>query len=106
MKAKSQVQGYGGGINVADAAVYVTPEFYARMMRSIGFWSPEIEEAYRILSNPANEAEANWESVASAYSKVMNASLKPLKYMAFGHRFENNLAIPYFNKMALFPLFK
>ena len=42
VRAKKEVAGYGDGINVADAAVYVTPEFYAKMMRSIGMWSPEI----------------------------------------------------------------
>lgn len=106
VKAKSEVGGYSKGINVADAAVYVTPKFYARMMRAIGQWSPEIEEAYRILTSPKNNDERNWESVSSAYHKVMMASLKPLKYMAFGHRFEHGLAVPYFNKMALFPLFE
>lgn len=62
IRAKKEVAGYGEGINVADAAVYVTPEFYARMMRSIGMWGPEIAEAYRILTEPANETERNWES--------------------------------------------
>lgn len=106
VRAKKEVAGYGKGINVADAAVYVTPEFYARMMRSIGMWGPEIAEAYRILTEPANETERNWESQAEAYAKVMKASYKPLKYMAFGRRIENGLAVPYFNKMALFPLFE
>ena len=106
VRAKKEVAGYGKGINVADAAVYVTPEFYARMMRSIGMWSPEIAEAYRILTEPVNETERNWESQAEAYAKVMKASYKPLKYMAFGRRIENGLAVPYFNKMALFPLFE
>lgn len=106
VRAKKEVAVYGKGINVADAAVYVTPEFYARMMRSIGMWGPEIAEAYRILTEPANETERNWESQAEAYAKVMKASYKPLKYMAFGRRIENGLAVPYFNKMALFPLFE
>ena len=106
IRAKKEVAGYGEGINVADAAVYVTPEFYAKMMRSIGMWGPEIAEAYRILTEPANETERNWESQAEAYHKVMKASYKPLKYMAFGRRIENGLAVPYFNKMALFPLFE
>ena len=106
VRAKKEVAGYGDGINVADAAVYVTPEFYAKMMRSIGMWSPEIKEAYRILTEPVNEEERNWESQAQAYEKIMKASFKPLKYMAFGRRMENGLAVPYFNKMALFPLFE
>lgn len=105
-RAKSDVSGYGKGINVADAAVYVSPKFYAKMMRSVGYWNSDIAEAYRILTEPANEEERNWESQAVAYQKIMKASLKPLKYTAFGHRFENGLAVPYYNKMALFPLFE
>jgi hypothetical protein len=66
-RAKADVSGYGKGINVADAAVYVSPKFYAKMMRSVGYWNSDIAEAYRILTEPANEEERNWESQAVAY---------------------------------------
>lgn len=106
LQAKSEVAGYKKGINVADAAVYVSPVMYRDMMRMIGQWSPEIEEAFNILTDPTKEDL--WESDPKLYAKVMKASLKPLKYMAFGNRLDEipGLAIPYFNKMALFPLFK
>lgn len=99
-----QQAGYDSGINVADAAVYVSPEMYRKMMRQIGEWSSEIEEAFNILTDP--KTEDIWESDPETYAKMLEISLKPLKYMAFGTRFENGLNVPYFNKMALFPLFK
>jgi len=79
---------------------------YRDMMRMIGEWSPEVEEAFQILINP--ETELKWQDEIALYRKVMKASLKPLKYMAFGTRFNEiaGIGIPYFNKMALFPLFK
>lgn len=99
-----QQAGYDKEINVADAAVYVSPEMYRKMMRQIGEWSSEIEEAFNILTDP--NTEDIWESDPETYAKMLEISLKPLKYMAFGTRFENGLNVPYFNKMALFPLFK
>ena len=101
-KAKIDFGGYKAGINVADAAVYITPEFYARLMRSTGEWNAEIKEAYDILINNT----ADWYTQLEAYGKVMKASFRALKYVAYGTRFENGVAVPYFNKMALFPVFK
>lgn len=102
IKAKADFGGYKKGINVADAAVYITPEFYARLMRSVGEWNEEIKEAYEILQDD----NSDWYSQSEAYGKIMKASFRALKYVAYGTRFENGNAVPYFNKMALFPVFK
>lgn len=106
MQAKIEVAGYKDGINVADAAVYVSPTMYRDMMRMIGQWSTEVEEAFNILTDP--NKEDLWLSDPKLYKQMLKASLKPLKYMAFGNRLDEipGLSIPYFNKMALFPLFK
>lgn len=106
LQSKKEVAGYKSGINVADAAVYVSPEMYHDMMRMIGQWSTDVEEAFRILTDPASSRL--WESDPTLYVKVLKTSLKPLKYMAFGQRLSEipGLGIPYFNKMAIFPLFE
>lgn len=106
LQARKEVSGYKSGINVADAAVYVSPNMYRDMMRMIGQWSTEVEEAFKILTDPASSRL--WESDPVLYKKVLKTSLKPLKYMAFGQRLSEiaGLGIPYFNKMALFPLFE
>ena len=101
-EGEQAAKGYSKGINVADAAVYVTPEMYARLMRANGQWSYEIQQAYEILQDP----NSDWTGKKEAYDKVMKGSVQVLKYMAYGMRMENGLSIPYFNKMALFPLFK
>lgn len=107
-KSDDDVEGYtynektkSGDINQADAACYISPKMYADMMRSAGEWSNEIAEAYRIL-----EETDDWRTNPDMYFKAMKASLKAMKYMSFGMNFNepNNLAIPFFNKMAIFPL--
>lgn len=104
--AKAEVEGYKGGINVADAAVYISPNMTRDLLRMRGVWSPEIKKALDILTN---EDTANlWDSDPKLYAEANKVILNAMKYMAFGTRFNEipGLGIPYFNKMALFPLFK
>lgn len=92
-----------GNINQADAAVYIRPAMYKRVMQSLGEWSPEIEEAYNIL-----ESSDNVLSNPELYAKALRASIKPLKMMYFGDNYDSvsKLNVPTFDKMALFPMFK
>lgn len=104
--AKAEVEGYKGGINVADAAVYISPNMTRDLLRMRGVWSPEIKKAFDILTN---EDTANlWDSDPKLYAEANKVILNAMKYMAFGTRFNEipGLGIPYFNKTALFPLFK
>jgi hypothetical protein len=100
---KKEFKGYSDGINVADAAVYISPNMYRKLMQAIGEYSPEVEKAFELLTDP-NTSISVFEKM-ELYSKLLEASLKPLKYMASGMRFEQGLGVPYFNKMALFPVF-
>lgn len=104
--AKVEVAGYKEGINVADAAVYISPTMTRDLLRMRGEWSTEVKEAFDVLTND-NTADT-WESDPELYSKANKVILNSMKYMAFGTRFNeiDGLGIPYFNKMALFPLFK
>ena len=64
-KLKNSAKPYADGeINQADAAVYIRPEFYKRLMKSLGEWSPEIEEAYNIM-----ESDDSWLSDTEKYQK-------------------------------------
>lgn len=104
--AKVEVEGYKEGINVTDAAVYISPNMTRDLLRMRGVWSPEIKKAFEILTN---EDTANlWDSDPKLYAEANKVILNAMKYMAFGTRFNEipGLGIPYFNKMALFPLFK
>lgn len=104
--AKKDVAGYKKGINVADAAVYISPKMAENLLRMRGVWSYDIKQAFDILSNP--ETADKWESDPTLYAKANKVVLNAMKYVAFGTRFDEipGLGIPYFNKMALFPLFK
>ena len=104
--AKAEVEGYKGGINVADAAVYISPNMTRDLLRMRGVWSPEIKKAFDILTN--EDTADLWDSDPKLYAEANKVILNAMKYMAFGTRFNEipGLGIPYFNKMALFPLFK
>lgn len=104
--AKVEVAGYKEGINVADAAVYISPNMTRDLLRMRGVWSPEIKQAFEILSNP--ETADKWDSDPTLYAQANKVILNAMKYVAFGTRLNEvpGLGIPYFNKMALFPLFK
>lgn len=104
--AKKDVAGYKKGVNVADAAVYISPKMTERLLRMRGVWSQEIKQAFDVLTNP--ETADKWESDPKFYAQANKVILNAMKYMAFGTRFNEipGLGIPYFNKMALFPLFK
>ena len=54
------------------------------------------------FDNPADNILDN----KPLYTFVRNTVLSPLKFVAYGTRFNNGLAIPNFDKFALFPLFK
>lgn len=103
-QAKNSAKPYADGeINQADAAVYIRPEFYKRLMKSLGEWSPEIEEAYNIM-----ESDDSWLSDTEKYQKTIKAITQPLKTVYFGDHFDQTLGmnVNTFDKMALFPLFK
>lgn len=103
-QAKNSAKPYADGeINQADAAVYIRPEFYKRLMKSLGEWSPEIEEAYNIM-----ESDDSWLNDTEKYRKAIKAIIQPLKMVYFGDHFDQTLGmnVNTFDKMALFPLFK
>lgn len=92
-----------GNINQADAAVYIRPALYRRIIQSVGEWSPKVEKAFDLM-----ESDTDWLSNPDAYSEALETLIKPLKMVYFGnHRNElMNLSIPVFDKMAIFPMFK
>lgn len=91
------------GINQADAAVYMRPAMWRKVMRSLGKWNDEIEEAYNIMES--NDA---WMDNPSLYKKATALILNVQKMVYMGDTYESKLGldIPVFNKMAIFPLFK
>lgn len=96
-------KGTKGNINHADAAVYLRPQMYKDVVKMLGEWSDEVEEAFNIM-----ESDQDWLNDPVLYAKSLKTLIKPLKTTYFGYSYDAKLqhCIPIFNKMAMFPLFK
>lgn len=104
-----QIAAYGvnkqgeGNINQADAAVYIRPDFYKRILKSLGEFSPEVEKAFDLM-----ESDQDWLSDPVLYQQSLQTLIKPLKMVYFGNHdlSKLGLSVPVFDKMAIFPMFK
>lgn len=102
-KAKSISQAYEEGINVADGAAYISDTMAEMLLRMNGAYSKEIEEAFRILRE---ETTSTMLQKLDAYQKIVTKVIGTQKYTAFGRRKYGDTLVTYYNKYALFPLFK
>lgn len=103
--AKQMSDAYAEGIDVADGAAYVTDTMMEMILRMNGSWSADIAKAFETLRN---DDVTDVLTKASAYQKVMTTVIGTQKYTAFGRREHSVTGIPitYYNKYALFPIFK
>ena len=105
-----QIAAYGisengrGNINQADAAVYIRPAMYKRIVQAVGEWSPEVERAFELLESE----DESWLSDPTLYAQAIETLIKPLKMVYFGnHELSKlGLSVPVFDKMAIFPMFR
>jgi len=102
-KAEVASKSYAGKIDVADGGAYVTDEMCETLLRMEGSWSKEIEEAFDILRG---RKKADYLGKSEAYQKVLTTVIGNQKYTAFGRRLQNGVSVPYYHKMALFPIFE
>lgn len=93
----------GEGINQSDAAVYMRPDMWRRLMIAQGQWNDAKEKAYRIVEN-----NDNWMNDPITYRMAKELILNVQKMVYMGDTYDSslNLDIPVFNKMAIFPMFK
>ena len=109
--AKQFSDAYTGGINVADGAAYITDTMCENMLRKRGAYSNEIKKAFDILRS--DETKYSWVEKAEYFKTIYDTvSIVATKYTAYGFRphtlngeTQSNLAVAYYNKFALFPLF-
>lgn len=111
-KAKSVIDSYRlskdeklDGIDVADGGAYITDEMCEALLRMVGSWSSDIEEAFKILRS------GNIYTVRTklnAYNKIVTTVIGTQKYTAFGSRRDpkTGIMITYYDKYALFPIFE
>lgn len=111
-KAKSVIDSYRlskdeklDGIDVADGGAYITDEMCEALLRMVGSWSSDIEEAFKILrSGNIYTVRAK----LNAYNKIVTTVIGTQKYTAFGRRRDpkTGIMITYYDKYALFPIFE
>ena len=107
--AKPYVQNEDGSgkIDVADGGAYMSPEMTKTLLRMCGKYDRKIRKAFKILQNPETVGN-DVRKIAEAYIAVRTSVIGAQKYTAYGFRTSSDglLQIPYYNKMALFPVFK
>ena len=109
-RAKTFASSYKKGINVADGAAYITADMCKNLLRMRGAFNGDVEEAFNILTG---DQAYSWMDKKEAYNKIYDAvNIVTTKYTAYGFRTHtlngdgvSDVAVPYYNKFALFPLF-
>lgn len=103
-------------VNVADGAAYISADMCERMLRTRGVYSGKVKQAFELLKNGTG-----WMSSADAYKIIYDEiNVVSTKYTAYGfrpHLLANGdsasdgytqvspMAVAYYYKFALFPIF-
>lgn len=113
-KIEAEVKSFKKEINVADGAAYITDKMAEDLLRMRGAWNSDIQEAFEYLREDkipfvkqnGKKVKKNYLNEKRAYEKIYNALIGAQKYSAFGYRMQNGLPVHFYNKYALFPIFK
>lgn len=93
-------------INVADGSAFITDKMCEKLLRSLGLYSNKAKQLFAMLRDP--DKQYTFRQKADAFAELQEFIVGAQKYSAFGHRNDDQLGsllIPYYNKMALFPIF-
>ena len=106
-------------INVTDGASYISEQMCENLLRMAGSFSEDVKRAFDILTGKKVDGKVyttkDIRELADAYQIVLTSVIGAQKYTAYGFRereFVDNAGnrtithIPYYNKTALFPIFK
>lgn len=94
------------GINVADGSAFITDRMCEKLLRSLGLYNNKAKQLFAMLRDP--NKQYTFRQKADAFAELQEFIVGAQKYSAFGHRNDEQLGsllIPYYNKMALFPIF-
>lgn len=93
-------------INVADGSAFITDKMCEKLLRSLGLCSNKAKQLFAMLRDP--NKQYTFRQKADVFTELQEFIVGAQKYSAFGHRNDERLGsllIPYYNKMALFPIF-
>lgn len=106
-KYQAEYKAYAeNGINVADGSAFITDRMCEKLLRSLGLYNNKTKQLFAMLRDP--DKQYTFRQKADAFSELQEFIVGAQKYSAFGHRNDDQLGsllIPYYNKMALFPIF-
>lgn len=106
-KYQSEYKAYAEkGINVADGSAFITDKMCEKLLRSLGLYKNKAKQLFAMLRDP--DKQYTFRQKADAFAELQEFIVGAQKYSAFGHRNDDQLGsllIPYYNKMALFPIF-
>ena len=102
-KIKAEVGSFEKGINVADGTAYISDRMAENLLRQRGAYGDEVQKAFEYLRG---NDKSSYLSNAKAYTVIYKALISTQKYSAFGFRMENDTPVHFYDKFALFPLFK
>lgn len=91
----------------ADGAAFISPECAKTLLRMRGKFTSEVKKAFEYLEG--EDSKSNVLRSADAYKIVTEAIIGTQKYSAYGYRINaatDEIPVHYYNKFALFPLFK
>lgn len=103
-RAKNFSNEFKDGINVADGAAYITDQMCENLLRLRGAYNNDVRKAFELLRDPKSNASKRNDAYNIIYNTI---NIVSTKYTAYGFRDhdQSNIAVPYYNKFALFPLF-
>lgn len=93
-------------INVADGSAFITDKMCEKLLRSLGLYKNKAKQLFTMLRDP--DKQYTFRQKVDAFAELQEFIVGAQKYSAFGHRNDDQLGsllIPYYNKMALFPIF-
>lgn len=102
--AAAETKSFAKGINVADGTAFISPQMTLNLLRERGAYTANVQKAFEYLMglDTGSEQLSNHE----AYKTIFDALISTQKYSAFGYRMQGDVPVHYYNKFALFPLFK
>ena len=100
-KIKAESDSYRSKINVADGTAYISDKMAENLLRMRGAYSREVQQAFERL-----RGDRGYLHSVKDYKIIFDALLGTQKYSAFGYRMQNGLPVHFYNKFALFPIFK
>ena len=98
------------GINVADGATYITDKMCEILLKQVGSYGEDVQRAFKVLRGEEVDGRVytakDVREMLTAYELIRTSVIGTQKYTAYGFRKQNGVLVPYYNKTALFPLFK